>query len=440
MENRGKGRLSPHDVLIWGRGQTMAKLDGMNLLKARKRNAAALMEILYKFAPISRNQIAEIMGLSLPAITTHIVELIGCGLVEETIEMPHEKESGAGRRARPVDLVSNCRYFLGVEITPNRCTFCLTDLRFRDMVLLEEYRSNADYDEMLEYVSGTIASMISRREDIRDKIAGIGVGIPGFVDRKSGVVRSMSRFQWRDKPLMNDLSRRTGMRICVENNVRVRAIGEDMLNGRIRPETFAYLFVSLGIGCPLVIKNSLFAGRTAGAGEIGHMIMEMEGPKCDMCGHRGCLDALASETAILGQCRKSIESQNAPLLASIVEESGRLSMREVCQAQSAGDQVVTEIVQTAIRYLAVGLANMVNFISPHLVIVDAYAMKLKENQALFLKTVKQYLFGLNDEEVAIEFKELDSYSGCKGAAAFAMREFFIRDEALGEEQRRNSDV
>ena len=405
----------------------MARTDGINQIKAKRRNATTMMEILYKFGPISRNQIADMMELSLPTITTNIVDLINGGVVEEAFEGLHEKEGGAGRRARPVDLVSSYRYFIGVEIAPNRCTFCLTDLRFRDVSLIEEYRSNADYEEMLTYVSAMVKKLIANHADVQDRILGVGVGIPGFVERKSGVLRSMSRFQWRNKPLREDLMQRTGLRVCVENNVRVRSIGEDMLNGRVRPETFAYLFVSLGIACPLVIKNSLFAGSSAGAGEIGHMIMRLDGPKCDMCGHQGCLDALASETAILNRCREAVEDGSAEILSGIVEQNGRLTMREVCQAQSEGDERVCAIMEQAVRYLAIGLANMANFISPNLVIVDAYAMKLEENRKLFLQVVKDYLFGLNDKEVAIEFKEYDRYAGCKGAAAYAIREFFIRE-------------
>ncbi|MEG1195262.1 MAG: ROK family protein [Clostridia bacterium] len=405
----------------------MGRIDGINLNKAKKRNTISLMEILYKYAPIYRNQIADMMGLSLPTITTNIVKLINAGVVQEAFEGAHEKEGRVGRRARAVDLVSGYRYFIGVEIAPNRCTFCLSDLRFTDTVLLEEYRINIDYDETLDYVAKTIAQLLKKRPDVRERIAGIGVGIPGFVEGKSGVVRSMSRFHWRNKPLRDDLAKRTGLPVCIENNVRVRAIGEDLFNGRIRPETFVYLFVSLGIACPLIIKNSLYAGRSAGAGEIGHMIMQLDGPKCDVCGNHGCLDALASETAVLNSCQKALDEGDAPLLQSAVKESGRLTMREVCLAQSQGDEKVCEIVGLAVRYLAIALANMANFISPNLVIVDAYTMKAKENRELLLQVVKQYLFGLNDKEVAIEFKDYDRYAGCKGAAAYAIREFFIRE-------------
>jgi predicted NBD/HSP70 family sugar kinase len=213
----------------------------------------------------------------------------------------------------------------------------------------------------------------------------------------------------------------------VENNVRVRVIGEDLLNGRIRPETFAYFFVSLGIACPLMIKNSLFSGQSAGAGEIGHMIMQVGGPKCDVCGNDGCLDAIASESTILKLCKSAMDMGRAETLSSIVEETGRLTMHEVLKAQQCNDLMVRSIVKQAVQYLAIALSNVINFMSPNLVIVDAYVMKLTENREMFSQIVKQNMYGLNDSEVQIEFKEYDAFGGCKGAAAFAIRQFFIRE-------------
>jgi predicted NBD/HSP70 family sugar kinase len=365
------------------------------------------------------------MDLTLPTITTNIAALISDGIVEE-LEDDRPSDAGTlGRKAKPVDVVSGSRYFIGVEIAPNRCVFCVTDLRLRDLHTLEEYRSNADYDEMIEYVARRVKELTSQYGAV--KICGIGVGVPGFVDRRTGTIRSMGRFGWKNKPLAEDLHRRTGLPVCVENNVRVRVIGEDLLNGRIRPETFAYFFVSLGIACPLMIKNSLFSGQSAGAGEIGHMIMQVGGPKCDVCGNDGCLDAIASESTILKLCKSAMDMGRAETLSSIVEETGRLTMHEVLKAQQCNDLMVRSIVKQAVQYLAIALSNVINFMSPNLVIVDAYVMKLTENREMFSQIVKQNMYGLNDSEVQIEFKEYDAFGGCKGAAAFAIRQFFIRE-------------
>jgi predicted NBD/HSP70 family sugar kinase len=298
----------------------------------------AIKEILYKYGPISRADIASMMGLTLPTITTNIAELIAQGMATE---LSQAAVSGTvGRRAKPVDVMAAYRYVIGVEVAPYRCTLCINDLRMGHMISEEAARDNGDYDEMVRFVAGRIEALIQASGVDRAKIAGVGVGVPGFVERSTSVIRSMGRFGWKDKPMGEDLNRLIGLPVCVENNARVRVIGEDVLNGRIRPDTFAYLFVSLGIACPLMIKNSLFSGKSAGAGEIGHTIMQLDGPKCAMCGKRGCLDSLASDSAILKHCRNAMETGGAQVLKSYVDASGQLTMKEVVQAQQTGDPVV----------------------------------------------------------------------------------------------------
>jgi len=406
--------------------------NGLNLFKAKRQNDIAIKQILYKYAPITRNRIASMLGLSVPTITTNIADLIQKGIVHE-VEASEEQGVSVGRKARAVDLVSDYSYFIGIEITPVRCVFCLSDLRLEQIWINEEVRDNHDYDEVVIFVAQKIEELLAAHPDVRHLIQGIGVGVPGFVESKSGVIRVMGRFDWHNKPLAQDLSSRVGLPVRIENNVRVRVIGEDMKNGRYRPETFAYLFVSLGIACPLMIKDDVLTGRSAGAGEIGHMIMRSDGPVCKMCGKRGCLDSIASETAVLAACREALTAGRAAELARIIAQRGQLTMGEVVLAQEAGDSDVQKIVQEAIHYLAIAMANVTNFINPNLVLVDAYLMKLAENREQFLTTIHKYLFGVNDKEVTVEFKEKDKLSGCKGAVMFAIKEFLINSESEMDE-------
>ena len=100
-------------------------------------------------------------------------------------------------------------------------------------------------------------------------------------------------------------------------------------------------------------------------------------------------------------------------------------MKEILKAQEYGDEVVCEIIQEAIDYLGITLANIINFISPRLVIVDGYIMSLEQNRIRFLEIVKKNLFGLNDDEVEIEFTQFNEFSGARGAAALAVKEYLI---------------
>lgn len=402
----------------------MSRITGVNPSKAKRQNEVAMKEIVYKYGPISRAHIANMMGLTLPTITTNISELINLGSMREIAA--DESTASLGRKVKPIDIEPEFRYVVGVEVAPNRCVFCLADLRLGHLQSEEIPRDNHDYDEMLLFLKERINALISASGVPRSKIAGVGVGVPGFVERKTGVIRHMGRFQWYNKSLSDELSQIIDLPVCVENNVRVRVIGEDMLNGRVRPDTFAYYFVSLGIACPLLIKNSLFSGQSAGAGEIGHMIIQSNGPKCDICGKNGCLDALASDTAVLKCCKSALEMGTSQILQGFVEQSGQLTMQEVLSAQQAGDTVVQSIVKQTLSFLGIALANAINFMSPEMVVVDAYIMRLPQNREIFMQTLHNYMFGINETEVAIEFAEHDPLRGAKGAASFAIRQFWIR--------------
>ena len=405
----------------------MTRLEGLNLSKAKRRNDTSIREIIYKYGPVSRAGIASMMELSMPTITTGVAEMIQDGLVYEPLLSPGEKEPILpGRPAKLVDFVSGASQYIGIEVAPKRCTFCLTDLRFSRAQYLQEAFDSSNYEALVDYLAAKVKELIKIHRPSR--LAGIGIGIPGFVDRNQGVVRSYGRFGWRDKPLKQDMMRKTGLPVCLENNVRVRVIGEDMRQGVERPDTFAYLYVSYGIACPLMIRNSLFAGKSAGAGEIGHMIMERGGPRCSVCGKEGCLDAIASESSVLAMAKQLMDAGKAPVMASLVKESGHLGMTELAQAQAQDEKPICEIIDRAVDYLGIALSNVINFMTPNLVIVDARLLSVPENRKRFSDVVSEHLFGLNDGAVRLEYKEPDAFSGCRGAAAFAIRQFFIRQQ------------
>ena len=173
-----------------------------------------------------------------------------------------------------------------------------------------------------------------------------------------------------------------------------------------------------------MIRNRMVSGQTSGAGEAGHMVIEINGKKCETCGNHGCLEAYASENALLNQCREIMDERNT-ILNDIQSDPGLLTLDDILSAESQNDEIIVSTVKNVISYLAIALANIVNLISPKLVIVDSYIMKLDINRKYFIQVLKSNLYGLNDTEVEIEFKEYDSLSGAKGAVALAIKKFFI---------------
>lgn len=405
----------------------MAKIAGSNLTKVKRQNMRYIKEIIYRYGPISRSRIAEMLTLTPPTITTNVAELISAGLVRE-VSLDAERETGAlGRKPAPLDFVPNTLFFLGVEITPMDIFASVTDLRGHEIAASRTPNTNPVYEDVLVLLTQIVETLIKKSAVPPEQLVGMGIGVPGFVKGSQGVVRSFRRFRWKDRALARDMAARTGIRTYVDNNVRMRAIGKDLSWGEGRPENFAYFFVSHGIACPMMIQNSMFSGQTAGAGEVGHMVVQIDGAPCASCGNHGCLDAYSSDTAVTQQCADALrEGKTGPHFS--VQDPEKPSIEEILAAQALGDAAITHIVRHAIRYLAVALANLINFMSPQMVIVDAKLMQLPQNRDVFVRQVKQNLYGLNDTEVLIEFKGRDLFDGARGAAASAIKEFFIKDD------------
>ena len=402
----------------------MENMTGYNLPKLRKQNEVSIKEVIYKYGPISRSEIAEMLSLTPPTITSNVANLIQAHLVREC-EGEDKEEKSVGRKPIMIDFIPDAKYVAGVELGPYRTTLCVLDLRGHVIFSLSKPAASGNYHKMLEQLSLDIDHLWNESCVPMELAVGVGVGLPGFIECNKGVIRTSFRVDWNNRHFANDLSMKIGMPVLIENNARVRVIGAELLGSKIRADTIAYFFISKGNACPLVIKNNILLGETAGAGEVGHMVMEVGGPKCDICGNNGCLDAIASERAIRNRAIQAMGADLKTILETLCEDKARPSIEEILKAQEAGDRVIDAIVSDAVRYLGVALSNIINFISPQLVLVDGYIMKLESNRNLLLEITKKNVFGLNSQEVDIQFVEYDVFNGAKGAAALIIKNMFI---------------
>jgi len=240
-------------------------------------------------------------------------------------------------------------------------------------------------------------------------------------------LRESFKTEWNGKNIARDLSRRLDLPVLIENNARVRAIGEEMFGKTLRPDSFAYYLISYGIACPLFVKNRMITGDNASAGEAGHMVVDINGPKCETCGHNGCLEELASERAIIKKCKAAARAGVSTMLTELCPDIEGLTMKDVLMAEECNDAYVVKVMEEAVMYLGVTLANIINLISPPLVIVDGYMMKVKRNRRQLLEETKKHIFGLNDQEIEIEFIDFNPLTGARGGAALAIKQLFIKE-------------
>ena len=376
----------------------MSRTQGNNPIRVKKQNETLIKEIIYKYGPISRTQIAEMLSLTPPTITTNVNALIRQGFVYETAQDEKTEEpagstaeNGAegktgkisrgnrrplGRRPVQIDFVADACYVVGAEINKYQIAVCLMDLR-GNVIESSRYVPDSDeYDLIIQALLDQIEKVVEESGVEEEKILGAGVGLTGFVDSKTGILKRSAYQNWENnRKVAKDIG--LNMPVVIENNARMRAIGEEMFGNQDHADTFAYYLISYGLACPMYIKDSVLTGETSGAGEIGHVVVDIHGPKCEVCGDSGCLEEMASERAIVKQVREGMRQGIDTMLNDMASSPENVGMKEILAAEECGDELACEVVGKAVVYLGMELANIINFISPPLVIIDGYIMKLK---------------------------------------------------------------
>lgn len=224
---------------------------------------------------------------------------------------------------------------------------------------------NAIFRTILECVDEALAAARLARSDI----AAVGVGSPGPLNPDTGVILFSANLNVRDFSLGPDLSSILQRPVLVQNDVRVGGYGEFRLGAGRGHRNLIAAFVGTGIGGCLILDGKVVSGATGNAGEIGHIIVKAGGPRCG-CGSRGCMEALASKTAIARRIGKAVRKGLPTVLGErVTKKSGRLKSGELADAVAASDPVALREVHRAAHYLGLGLGSLVNVFGPELVII-----------------------------------------------------------------------
>lgn len=200
-------------------------------------------------------------------------------------------------------------------------------------------------------------------------LGGVGIASPGWVDLENGVVPAAPQLPgWRDVPLVRIMSERLGAPVILGNDANAAALGELVFGAGRGMRHLLYITVSTGIGGGLIFDGKPYGGARGSAGEIGHTVVDPAGPVCP-CGNHGCLEILASGTAIARRAEAVAARGDSPALAEAKSREGRLTASLVAEAAEAGDLPAREIYAEAGRFLGLSLGNAVNLLSPEMIVI-----------------------------------------------------------------------
>jgi len=191
-------------------------------------------------------------------------------------------------------------------------------------------------------------------------LLGIGIGVPGIIDMKTGTVRESPNLpDWADYPARTEIEKRLGTRVILENDANAAALGEKWLGAARDFDDMGMLTLGTGVGGGLVLGGCIWHGMSGMANEFGHITVEPAGVRCG-CGNRGCLEAYASAPAVVRMAHEMIASGAAPALARAAQANGDFSARVIHTLATQGDEQAGQIFRTVGRMLGLALSDLVN--------------------------------------------------------------------------------
>lgn len=375
----------------------------------KEGNKSLVLDKIKNNSPISRAAVASQTGLNKGTVSSLVSDLLDDQLIYES----GPGESSGGRR--PVMLLFNdlAGYAIGIDIGVNYLLGVLTDLSGNIQLKKECSFKNLSYEEIKEKMFSTIDSLIASAPESPHGVVGIGVGVPGVVD-KSGEILLAPNLKWRNLDLKSVLEEKYGLPVIIENEANAGAYGEKRFGAGQECENIIYVSAGIGIGVGLILNGSLYKGSNGFSGELGHMTIQVNGPKC-RCGNEGCWELYASEQALLDTAVQS------GLFASTDEE---LDLPHLIQLAESGNEEAIALFKKSGDYLGVGINNIVNTFNPQQVVIGNRMASAKNwlSESLNERVANQALW-FQQNDLIIGFSELDTLPTALGVAAFTIENF-----------------
>jgi predicted NBD/HSP70 family sugar kinase len=327
---------------------------------SREINRRIVLNLIRERQPISRADLARQMNTGRSMITAIVGDLLAQGAIWEgaTANTPR------GRKPTLLHLRSHDRLAVAVDVRLTRTQLALSDFDARP-IAMESFDTALAPDELVAGLAERITRML--RMSGVSKCEGIGVVVPGMVDRRAGRVLNSPQLGWRNVDLREALSQATGLRVMIENAPTACALGYMWLQPRTLDgnDNFAYVAVSDGVGVGLVWNSEIVRGHAETAGEFGHMPIELDGVLC-MCGLRGCWEAYTSNVATLS---RYFGLDPADVAARERLRSSGFGVPHLVSLASAGDEPALSALRVTARYLGIGLAAIISTVNPGRIIV-----------------------------------------------------------------------
>jgi glucokinase-like ROK family protein len=346
-------------------------------------NKYAILDLI-RFTPggISRVELARRLGLTRAAVTTIVNDLVDCGLVREA----ESHTAPTGRRPIVLEINPERGRVVGIDMGATHVELLLADFSAR---VLHEIEAPFDITSgpqvCLADIDRLLRQLLAEAALALDEVAAVGIGVPGPVVLDQGVVTDPPIMPgWDGYPIRDRLSQMWDLPVALNNDAELGALGEWAYGAGRGERNLAYIKIGTGVGAGLLLDGQIYGGTTGGAGELGHITLNENGPLCS-CGNRGCLETMVGGNAISHRAIEAVKRGQRTQLASI-HPAEAISEGDIIAAAQRGDLLAQQIMIEAGGHLGTAIASLVNLFNPGMVVVGGGVAQTGD---LLLEPVRQ---------------------------------------------------
>jgi N-acetylglucosamine repressor len=383
-------------------------------------NEKQILNLIRVNKAVSRSELSQLTGLSPTATGAVVSALIEKGYICEI----GEGQSKGGRRPVLLELAPGSFYSVGLDVDVNYIKIAMVDITGE--VVYEKSvppGQGTEFESTANYMRRLISEAIDSCSIGSGKLLGIGISVPGMIDSDTQKVLLAPNLGWKDvdiKPTMEDAFKAP---IYLENEAMASAICENWLGACRDVNNFVCVNVKSGIGAGIFTDGRPYRGAGGSAGEIGHILVEEDGPRCG-CGNYGCLETVASTTRIVEKAKKLVRQGTVSRLNNF-KDLNEITIDSIVDAARNGDETAMNILNESARYLGIAISSIVNMLNPSRIVIGKEFVKYAD---LVIDKIKSIVsckaLRTPASKVEVISSQMGERASALGAAIIPLKVFF----------------
>lgn len=310
------------------------------------------------------------------------------------------------------------KYYVGIDLGGTNIVAGVVDEEY-NIIAKASTKTNCPRPE--KEIADDMAKMaiqaVANAKLSMDDIEWIGVGTPGIANSATGIIEYSNNLGFKNTPMVKYIQETIDKPVFIENDANAAAYGEYVAGAAKGAKNAVCITLGTGVGGGIIIDGKIYAGSNFAGAEIGHTVIEVDGPQCS-CGRKGCFEVFSSATGLIRMSKEAMAEHPESIMNKMAEEKGKVTARTSFDAMRAGDAVAKEVVDKYIKYLAAGITNTINIFQPDVLCIGGGVCNEGDPLLLPVKAlVAEEVYTRNSEKnTEIVIAKLGNDAGIIGAA------------------------